>query len=877
MKEVLDCGLQKPLSYLHNASRVFLQIAADRILEPGLNEQYDSKQTDTDKGVFPSFSPTGWIVIQQNFFHTQDSCFKGETFHVLIEWLFLLDAKIATNFTFDKMVLPVAFFRAGYMFVSCRSFSLEPNTGRCPHYLLQMKQKSSDVFHFSGWHPTFNFYPTFKMTYLSLCLSSNANFEIIMFSKVMDKGIAESMRTHHKYPNEVMFLICYYRMIVHKFHLVGYKLSQIVITVQGLKFGKIAVIDGPCSEDEILRPKDTVFVTTTFQCLVVTKEPDHKGITNQGQKIFFLFFKLQVLDMKRKAKYKTANLNNHVKNFPGKRCWESPCFMVLAAERPHHVNITILQIKISMHNTDDCSLHGIAIIDKSDMKEEISLVCAQFPDSNTNNGRSLYSNAPETIVFIYWYKCTSDFQIKLHLGQTRCFVVYVDPCKFEEFCGASSLAEGNLCHVYLDKLNQRSTIRFSHELDTMKFLFGATLSYTPTDFNCSIIHISQVKTVDQWKWFVCTMNLNLGTTESKNVLAHHDIRSRSGTRTQDCFFHLVINDPKQGKFSKNVREQTKSPVCVEDIGQTRYTRVNISGPIRGQKLKFERITFIGKSEMWHEFMVRVVPVKTTQDVMPHEVFTVGKKSKRALINLDLQSMHHYFWLESEQPGILPHLFCDIDMDLKEERFSRSKNPCVQMREGHQQNTFKVKGHASLSAFHLGVPFSFLDLLNLFFITQGGIQERSFFAVTWVWGHYKSFQSFFGQSGEECCKVPTSLDLQLCMNFTINKGNQYYLFIEKQIMFVPSNHNGHQRGSWNGEHSEVKYKSWRDAFQICQELGGHLPVFISKQRVDQFLALIKLSEFPHLVALYIGLIQKQVCTFSVAFDIRKRTIPFCYLS
>ena len=56
-----------------------------------------------------------------------------------------------------------------------------------------------------------------------------------------------------------------------------------------------------------------------------------------------------------------------------------------------------------------------------------------------------------------------------------------------------------------------------------------------------------------------------------------------------------------------------------------------------------------------------------------------------------------------------------------------------------------------------------------------------------------------------------------------------------------------------EDSTIKMRSWRDAEDICKEMGARLPHFESKEKLRYFLALLKLSkDVPLLYSVYIGL-------------------------
>ena len=861
-RDLLDCSLMKFLSSVHHSSDHFLQMASERILEPGLREPFDTAQTNTYKHTSASLSPTGWIKHQHIFFSTQKTCRRERIQYFLLEWRFLLDAQLSTNFTFDKTVLPVAMSNAGYIFVNYRSLSSQLNRAatKCPLNTGNKKMNpfQNDIFVFSGWHPEFSFYPPFKVTYLSLCLVSKDYYNISIFSSVMDKSIIESIRIKPTYPNELVFVHCFLRFIVQKFNIVGFKLSKIILVFQQVAVEQVTVFDGPIIGNKILSPKTGQYMTSTFQCLIIRREPIYTGNTKATRPNLELSFSLQTIGMKLAAKYQTTNADHLEMTFPSTSCSENPCLTILTTDKPHRVNVTILMMKVFVHNSFDCGLHGITIIDKRDIKQEISLLCAYYPDTSTNNGRSIYSASSEAILLIYWYICTTKFYIKLQLAKTMCSVVYIDPCIVQHSCLISSFIEDKWCWDYLHKLNLMSTLKFfPNEVNALDLMLGATLSYIPSDFNCSIIHISQSKNISM-HMVSCKINLMLGSAEGKHILVHHDIRSRSGTRTPDCFLLMTIGNTKISKFSQKATSQTRSPLSVHDVGQTRYTRVNISGPVRGKTLKFQWITFSGKSEMWYEFVIRMLSAIPILDHdLPSQALSLNERRKRLFFDIRLQARHHYVWLDGEKPSQFLFLTCQFLVRLSNKRFSLyAHNPCLQHGDGLFKNTFEADGFASLSVFHMGVPFSFLGHLDGFFIKQNDFVVERKFAVTWNGRKYQIFQNVLSIFAKKCRMTPVSLGVPFCLNFTIDKLNQHYLFFGKQIHFIPTRFR---------QQRLVKYKSWMDAFHLCEKHGAYLPVFTSKYELEHFIALMKVSEFfPHIVVLYVGLIQEKVCILQTKF-------------
>ena len=110
---------------------------------------------------------------------------------------------------------------------------------------------------------------------------------------------------------------------------------------------------------------------------------------------------------------------------------------------------------------------------------------------------------------------------------------------------------------------------------------------------------------------------------------------------------------------------------------------------------------------------------------------------------------------------------------------------------------------------------------------------------WLQDVYNSFKNFHHKS-PNLCKNNNFTDIFLfdyCL--TLNVSNQKsYLFFRKYFETVDSR-------KWD--------KSWNRAFQLCESVGGHLPVFNRRDDLDEVLAIFKTVRYmPVVPAIYIGL-------------------------
>ena len=120
-------------------------------------------------------------------------------------------------------------------------------------------------------------------------------------------------------------------------------------------------------------------------------------------------------------------------------------------------------------------------------------------------------------------------------------------------------------------------------------------------------------------------------------------------------------------------------------------------------------------------------------------------------------------------------------------------------------------------------------------------------VVWINDNYNEYEHF-RQSTMQKCSLNRSISRKYsCHKFIFLQGNtvdrEYYLIKYKseldQILQL--------------DLFRVQDVSWQKAAYMCGELGGYLPWFGSRDSLNEFLSLFKLSQYmPTFEAIYIGL-------------------------
>lgn len=94
--------------------------------------------------------------------------------------------------------------------------------------------------------------------------------------------------------------------------------------------------------------------------------------------------------------------------------------------------------------------------------------------------------------------------------------------------------------------------------------------------------------------------------------------------------------------------------------------------------------------------------------------------------------------------------------------------------------------------------------------------------------------------------------------TESQNAPLYLFFRKYIV---------EYIDWHSNKFEAK--SWKQAHNLCSSVGGHLPILRSREELEVFISIVKLSDsLPPIAALFLGL--KSTNQVSMVFTVALRT-------
>ena len=148
----------------------------------------------------------------------------------------------------------------------------------------------------------------------------------------------------------------------------------------------------------------------------------------------------------------------------------------------------------------------------------------------------------------------------------------------------------------------------------------------------------------------------------------------------------------------------------------------------------------------------------------------------------------------------------------------------------------------------------MDALKIKLEESVGVGNLGKVKVMWLQNNYIKFLTnsnpFWTLSRK--CRTKVNMFYHLgyreCLNISFVNTQYHYILYSKEFAFF--------------EFERLKdtsdYTSWREASELCRDIGGYLPYFTSKEELDELLAFLKLSSEIHPIeAVYIGLTLNEV--------------------
>ena len=675
------------------------------------------------------------------------------------------------------------------------------------------------AYRFCGQYSMFNLFS--NNNHIKLChfyyQDINSQYEVVGMFMTIDKnqlfneptlgtGIYEPILEKGMKPQFVYNIKKKYELF--RFFIVVNILNKVILAMNDSKIHRYVVFDGPGLICDTIHKRKTqkYIITSTFQCLILLLELNNNDV-------FFTFAS------------KKIPINNQVvigQNtksifyYPNQECNENFCILSFHAAKGFHINITTILVKseISTHNMN-CLYAGLYAGEE---------VVSQFIENrivtgnNDSQAISFYSNNSSMILFVYWYRKISKIDASVVVSLTKCKPIVLNPCYSS---GIYSLQ----CD-YLPDLMSFSDI-------DLTIVNAIEITYALKGIDCIIILISNVQSVHG-----LVQHCVLVLTPSHAV----DIQLRYTIYNSDFEIveHKLEHSEEHLTFFRNFSEPTvprlmnkkkkvvalKNEILKSGVHHSKDASLYITIGNFLIKSRIELLIQTSVANLINHLSLRrfamdfpcctnlISPLPLPIQKPANRVILLKSKTKisdlNELINAKFITMAKWPWILN---ACLEYYEITLDFLF----------PFYQLKYG------KYFSFPSNSKHKIQTYLYFIDT-----------SRNEPLTYVWIKDNYFKHKSFLELKSEKCFIKAESL---LCKKIVVNKSvyyREYYLITQ----------------IWKEDSNSIIYykpKSWNDATNACQLVGGHLPWFESRESLHEILSLFKLSKhFPTTDVIYIGL-------------------------
>ena len=675
---------------------------------------------------------------------------------------------------------------------------------------------------FCGQYSTFSLFS--KDNYLELCKHSNrygsidSEYKVVGMFMTIDRNLLfnEPTLQMHTYvpilkkamkPQFVYYIKKKYKLL--RFFITVDILNKVKLAMNDFKIHRYVVFDGPdLLSDNISKRKANKFIiTSTFQCLILLLKTD-----NTEDSLNFSSQKIPVY-----SQIYIRHNNKSIFHYPNEECNENFCISLFHTEKGKQINITIISLKSEISTQNYNCLNAGLYAGEGLVSQFIE--GRIVPGSNDSQAISFYSHNSSMILFLYWYSGISKIDASVMISLTKCKPVLINPCYLFQY--------GRRCN-YMNDLVNFSDIDLTIYIDLTK----SDIEYTLKEVRCSIILISNVQSLHHRSCKVVLTPRHAVNIQLRYVLYNSDLRIVE-QKLEASKKHLT--------FFNNFSEPTVPRLIPKNIGllknETLSSGVHIS---KDASFAIDIQAYLTKSRI--EFLIQRNVANGTNDLnlrrfaMDFPYYKFFDPSKYGV---------HNFWNAKSVILLKSNTkISDLNLTMHTSFAAYFKWPWSS--SFLCSNPYRILLSFSFSFYQLkyGKYFSFLtdstqDIQLLGSTLQGSHNiGNEPLTLVWIKDNYIRHDRFLEITSEKCFINAKSWLCNKTKVNTIVGYREYYLITER----------------WK-PHKYVYYKlkSWNEAANACQLVGGHLPWFESRESLHELLSLLKLSRhFPTTEAIYIGL-------------------------
>ena len=773
--------------------------------------------------------------------------------HVSYTWILQMDVSLRAHLKFESIY-----------------FALSPYDCMKGNVTISQNSLHFPTFIFCGQMATLFLYPSSPKINIKLSVMEDILYKVNMSYMVMDNNLIETSKGNFN-SSELLYslvsirqnsrIICYFIQVQ--------KTQKIVLNISHTNHSLL--FDGPGYSSEIVdkrmflnKTNKEYYITTTFQCLLQIL------INWKMVMIETTYFYFSGIDQT----FRTIHLSNKTINIeiPSNIYSNVPCIMQIKAPLEQYVNISIYNLLYEGQRTMDCKYGGVAFIENTELSyNEVATICESHNRIVSHN-RNMFSHSSSLIIVTYWYRNYSNMSISLNASKTRCQSVQIDICKFHIKC--RSTYDVKDCLKYMGPIFQSSNISFKYNH------IKSQLQYSLRANQCVIFQFTQdlkYNTIyekgDYHKYLShCWLNIKASTFQKPGYAINYMFKGSSRHSKLDEKWYISfrgINDKfchKMGMI-KNIHCLLKMCSKINCFGNT-YTvfstfhktyvpfykisngsnktefliLVETKTPTFDTSFDFE-LYFARWTPGWINVMVSVTEsLYSSRWQYAKEVIPIRKERMR------VQSL-------IENPNSILYLHINTSKKFRKVNIVL----LLAMYSLIEHRPWRYYSKLSLSwasCFKLSNVFKTQPVSIPGTVTRISVYVKEIYNITsedkleafWISNKYSRYANRNHLSVKNSYCLETWKDQKLCNYSSYTEDgyfmNKYYYLFENRFIKMT--------GGVVGK-VHPKLWSWKDANQLCKDIGGHLPYFLSREELEELVDFLKNS--PHILpyeALYVGM-------------------------
>ena len=497
--------------------------------------------------------------------------------------------------------------------------------------------------------------------------------------------------------------------------------------------------------------------------------------------------------------------------------------------------LLFLGVNVSSPETSYCLYQGLYLGEKWNYRHAtIDEICSEYKTSSETSMTSYYTRGKSLYIALYWYKNYSFITATVSLNVTKCKAVYLNICEYHHYCTGNFSSDD--FKAYMSNIARKTSLKFG---DCDGFL--KTLTFEFKSRECVILvlfdEFDLLETLDSYELFN-TCNFTLSSTWGENKIPYID-----GFLGDGNYLEVVGH---KNCFS------SKHPMC-NTIFKDR------SGSEFHQKLFTKNF----KQYLSEDIDVVLVKINSRQTKNLVNIMLIGLNGTRE---------RKQYGLTAHQPGLKMSdlMFCvalsttwSLGLDWI---LSIDKNITIGSQHRNTLCHFTLERKVDLILSAYGKLYSsFLEIKWRMSLDLLSLQQRQYISIR---GEHKNFEiNCEGFIPPEMSHIyVTSLlekksdgfkneDLKFC-HYHGNVHQKHYMYCRQ---FSKNNVEylifGNVSNFYPHKYIDKKiYYSWLNANTFCKRMGYELPYFMSRDELDDLIALLHGSGYiPLLEAIFVGLL------------------------